>query len=69
MSRVNNNSVDMEAGIKMAFNARKLKNNFSTAEDPNAEQAQAKRKDKSATDKAKAKAKAKMAKKSKRKNK
>lgn len=67
MSRANNNSVDMEAGIKMAFNSRKQKNNFSTAEDPNAEQEQANRKDKSA--KAKAKAKAKMAKKSKRKNK
>ena len=69
MSRVNNNSVDMEAGIKLAFNARKLKNNFSTADNPNASQEQAKRKEVSAKAKAKTKAKAKAAKKSRKKNK
>ena len=69
MSRVNNNSVDMEAGIKLAFNATTMKNTFSTADKPNADQEQAKRKEKSIKDRAKAKAKAKMAKKSKRKNK
>ena len=69
MSRANNNSVDMEAGIKMAFKSRYASNDHSTAIDPNDAQEQAKRKDKSAKDRAKAKAKAKMAKKSKRKNK
>jgi len=69
MSRVNNNSVDMEAGIKLAFYATKMKNTFSTADNPNAEQEQAKRKETSIKDRARAKAKAKMAKKSKRKNK
>ena len=69
MSRVNNNSVDMEAGIKMAFKSRYASNDFSTADTPNNDQEQAKRKDKSIKDRAKAKIKAKMAKKSKRKNK
>jgi len=69
MSRANNNSVDMEAGIKMAYKARHTSNDYSTAITPNDTQEQAKRKAKTAKDKAKAKAKAKMAKKSKRKNK
>ncbi len=69
MSRSNTSSVEMENGIKIAYQARTRKNSFGTTTDINTAQEAGQRKSLSAAQKAKAKKKAKMAKQSKRKNK
>lgn len=69
MAKTNTSSVEMEDGVKLAFQARTQKNSFGSKENPNEKQVAGERKSSSAAQKAKAKKKAKMAKASRRKNK
>ena len=69
MAKVNTSSVEMEDGVKLAFQARTQKNTFGAKNDPNEVQEAGERRDTTASAKAKAKKKAKMAKASRRKNK
>ena len=69
MARSNTSSVEMDEGLKIAFQARTQKNTFGTSTDPNQKQETGKRKSVTAAQKAKAKKKAKMAKASRKKNK
>ena len=68
-TKANNSSVEMDDGLKIAWQARTQKNTFGGVSDPNEKQEAGKRKDTSTEQKAKAKKKAKMAKASRRKNK
>lgn len=69
MARSNTSSVEMDDGVKLAFQARTQKNTFGTTTDPNEKQEAGERKTTTASQKAKAKKKAKMAKASRKKNK
>jgi len=69
MAKTNTSSVEMEDGVKLAFQARTQKNTFGSKNDPNEKQEAGKRKETSASAKAKAKKKAKLAKASRKKNK
>ncbi len=69
MARSNTSSVEMEDGVKLAFQARTQKNTFGTKENPQEKQVAGERKSVTAAQKAKAKKKAKMAKASRKKNK
>ncbi len=69
MSRANNSSIEMDNGLKIAFQARSKQNTYGISTDHGQDEEVGKRKEANARQKAKAKAKAKMAKKSKRKNK
>ena len=69
MAKTNTSSVEMEDGVKLAFQARTQKNTFGSKNDPNEKQEAGERKSTSASAKAKAKKKAKMAKASRKKNK
>lgn len=68
-TKSNTSSVEMDNGLKIAFQARTQKDNFGDATDPNKKQEVGERKAISAAAKAKAKKKAKMAKASRKKNK
>ena len=68
-TKVNNSSVEMDDGLKIAWQARTQVNTFGGISDPNAKQEAGERKTTSDTAKAKAKKKAKMAKASRKKNK
>jgi len=69
MARSNTSSVEMDDGVKLAFQARTQKNTFGTSADLNEKQEAGERKAATAAKKAKAKKKAKMAKASRKKNK
>ena len=68
-TKANNSSVEMDDGLKIAWQARTQKNTFGGISDPNEKQEAAERKAKTSTAKAKTKKKAKMAKASRKKNK
>jgi len=68
-TKANNSSVEMDDGLKIAWQARTQKNVFGGVSDPNAKQEAGERKNTTASAKAKAKKKAKMAKASRKKNK
>ena len=69
MARSNTSSVEMDDGLKIAFQARTKKNTFGSTTEPKSKQESGTRKTTTAQQKAKAKKKAKMAKASRRKNK
>lgn len=68
-TKSNNSSVEMDDGLKIAWQARTQVNTFGGIDDPNAKQEAAERKEVTASAKAKMKKKAKMAKASRKKNK
>jgi len=69
MAKSNTSSVEMDDGVKLAFQARTQKKAFRGTTDPSENQAAGERKAVTASVKAKAKKKAKMAKASRKKNK
>ncbi len=68
-TKANTSSVEMDDGVKLAFQARTQKKAFRGTTDPNEKQEAGERKTLTAAAKAKAKKKAKMAKASRKKNK
>lgn len=68
-TKANTSSVEMDDGVKLAFQARTQDKKYRGTTDPTEKQEAGKRKDTTATAKAKAKKKAKMAKASRKKNK
>ena len=69
MAKANTSSVEMDDGVKLAFQARTQKKAFRGTTDPSEKQETGERKTLTAAAKAKAKKKAKMAKASRKKNK
>lgn len=68
-TKANTSSVEMDDGVKLAFQAKTQQKKYRGTTDPTNKQEAGQRKDTSATTKAKAKKKAKMAKASRKKNK
>ncbi|HIC44199.1 MAG TPA: hypothetical protein EYO73_07885 [Sulfurimonas sp.] len=68
-TKANTSSVEMDDGVKLAFQARTLPKKYRGTTDPTDKQEQGTRKDTSASAKAKIKKKAKLAKASRKKNK